>query len=351
MYLIYLLKGILYILRWLFLPVSWLYGGIMHLRNVFYDQRWFSSQSFAIPTIVVGNLTVGGTGKTPHTEYLIRLLKDRYRIVTLSRGYGRKTKGFLWATAQSTAQDIGDEPLQFYQKFNLDIQVAVGEDRVAAIERILAEKPTTSLILLDDAFQHRRVKPSMAILLTDYKRLFYKDCMLPTGYLREPGSGARRAQCMIVSKCPPNLSESERQQIVQQIRTYTRPEVPVFFTSIRYGQPQLFSGKEDGSRERKGMLLVSGIAQPSTLEAYATQQYLIEKHLIFQDHYDYTQASVEKIADICRKLGVNQVLTTEKDFVKLSQFALPSELTFFYLPIEMYFLFDEEWQFATLVAV
>jgi tetraacyldisaccharide 4'-kinase len=194
------------VLRILLLPVAWLYEGITRLRNWLYDKGYKKSTSFPLPVISVGNLTVGGTGKTPHVEYLVRLLKDQRQLVTLSRGYGRQTKGFLIADEQANAATIGDEPMQFYQKFGHQIKVAVGEKRVPAIEQILRLYPKTEIILLDDAFQHRAVRPCFSILLSDYHRPFYTDFVLPAGRLRESRKGAGRADAVIFSKCPQNLS-------------------------------------------------------------------------------------------------------------------------------------------------
>jgi tetraacyldisaccharide 4'-kinase len=345
------------------------------VRNWLYDRNWLASHRFEVPTIVVGNLTVGGTGKTPHTEYLIELLKDRLPLAVLSRGYGRKTKGFLLADESATARRIGDEPMQFYRKFGRQITVAVGEDRVAAIQG-LTPGPSPSergeappqpspkgrekiapppwgeagrglVVLLDDAFQHRAVRPWLALLLTDYNRLFYKDFMLPTGNLRETRRGARRADALIVSKCPPDLQETERQQIMRHVRRYARLGVPIFFTAIRYNEPVFFHGTPPITGLR--FLLVSGIAQPRIFEAYAKQNFVVTETLAFADHHDYTTSDVAKIAETCRRTGADAVLTTEKDFVKLHSLALPADVSFCYLPIGIEFLFGEKRVFDEFV--
>ncbi len=359
------------VVRGLLFPLACLYAGVTAIRNWLYDKGVLESHSFPIPVICVGNLTVGGTGKTPHTEYLIRLLKDDYRVSTLSRGYGRKTRGFRWAAPESTAQQIGDEPIQFYRKFGSEISVAVGEDRVAAIKKIItapeggvlkvpsfggdlgeAAPPSGvgglfEIILLDDAFQHRAVKPSLSILLTDYNRLFYRDFLLPTGNLRETRRGARRADIIVVSKCPDKLPELEQRKITNSIQAYARPATPVFFTGIRYGQPVGFALPKDTIFSDR-LLLVSGIAQSGNLENYVRQTFACQGHLDFKDHHEYTPADIEKIERACRKAGVTTVLTTEKDYVKLIQWSLPTDLSFYYLPIEIYFLFHEQEKFNQL---
>lgn len=358
-------------LRWLLFPVACLYACITTVRNWLYDRKLLKSHTFPFPVICIGNLTVGGTGKTPHTEYLIRLLKQTHRITTLSRGYGRTTKGFRWVGAESTAQETGDEPLQFYQKFGSEIRVAVGEDRAAAIRKIVSEggfrktdfrnsitgnegnssselrDPNSGIILLDDAFQHRAVTASFSILLTDYNRLFYKDFLLPTGNLRETRNGARRADVVIVSKCPDALSPAERDEINANICRYARPGTSVFFTGIRYGTPVGFHVSEDSIFSPRHVL-VSGIAQPGSLESYVRQTFDCQWHLNFRDHHAYTQADVEKIQTACLKAKATTVLTTEKDYVKLAQLKLPPETSFYYLPIEIRFLFDGQAKFNQL---
>jgi len=374
---------ILGIIRWLLFPVACLYGIITGIRNWVYDKGLLRSYTFPVPTVVIGNLTVGGTGKTPHTEYLIRLLKDHYSLVTLSRGYGRKTKGFRWATPESTAQQIGDEPLQFYRKFGNEIRVSVGEDRVAAMRQIISECgiriseggfansiseipktplsfgegsgvglpseiriPNSKVFLLDDAYQHRPIQPSLKILLTDYNRLFYKDFLLPTGNLRESRRGAGRADVLIVSKCRPDLSESEKQAITQRIRSYLKPGVPVFFTSVRYGTPVGFDAAHPTISDTR-VLGVSGIAQPQIFEQHLSRQFDLQHHLVFGDHHDYTPANVARIKQTCEAFRIHTVLTTEKDFVKLAALPLPTDVHFFYVPIAVYFLFEEEKSFQT----
>ncbi len=344
-------------------PFAILYDGITRLRNWLYNKGLLRSHAFATPTIVVGNLTVGGTGKTPHVEYLIGLLHGTHAIATLSRGYGRRTKGFLVADGQSDARQIGDEPLQMYRKFGHEIRVTVGEDRVAAIGKIIWDSefgipnsPSEGvggrlprIIILDDAFQHRPVRPTFSLLLTDYNRPFYNDFVLPAGNLRESRTGASRAGCVVVSKCPPELTQAESQAIADRIGRYAAPGTPVFFTAIRYGNPVGFGFSKDTILSGK-VVLVSGIARPEMLENYASQQFELQRHLVFADHHDYLPADVEKICRVGGETGAKNILTTEKDFVKLARMRLPPEMSFFYLPIEIYFLFNGERQFQKMLA-
>ncbi|MDD3567256.1 MAG: tetraacyldisaccharide 4'-kinase, partial [Bacteroidales bacterium] len=220
------------IIRIILSPLALLYGTAIYLRNFLFDVNVLKSKSFNRAVICIGNLTVGGTGKTPHTEYLINLLKDDLNVATLSRGYKRKTKGFLMASSSSTASDIGDEPMQIRTKFS-GITVAVDEQRVRGIETLLQQKPSTDVILLDDAFQHRYVRPGFSILLTDYNNLIYKDYFLPTGTLRDSFSQRKRANVVIVTKCPRDLSDGEQQKIIGKLKLQSHQQV--YFTSYTYG--------------------------------------------------------------------------------------------------------------------
>jgi tetraacyldisaccharide 4'-kinase len=283
---------------------------------------------------------VGGTGKSPHVEYLVRLLKDSYQTTTLSRGYGRQTKGFLLANAQSTALELGDEPMQFYHKFSNQIAVAVGEKRALAIPQLLSILPQTQVIILDDAFQHRAVKPSLSILLTDYNKPFYNDLVLPSGRLRERRIGAIRADIIIMSKCPNSLTKTEQETIIQQIKPYIQANAPVYFTGIQYGEPIAFGKKE--SLLSSQVLLVSGLANSRTLEKYVEEQFQLCYHLAFKDHHQYSKNDLILIKNNLNKFQAKAVLVTEKDYVKLMHpsFAnIVSQVPFYYLPIEVCFLF------------
>ncbi|MCS6820711.1 MAG: tetraacyldisaccharide 4'-kinase [Microscillaceae bacterium] len=346
-------------LYYLLLPFTWLYTALAILRNHLYDIDLRKSVAFDLPVINVGNLTVGGTGKTPHVEYLIRLLlKNNFQIATLSRGYGRKTKGFLLANSDSTAETIGDESLQLWLKFRNQITVAVGEQRILAVPQILAERPDTQVILLDDAFQHRAIKPSLNILLTDYNRLFYKDVALPAGRLRESRHSAKRADVVIVTKCPPNLLATEKQTIIQNIQPYTRPKTPIFFSAIRYGMPQpIFKANSTWQmpslKKSTSIVLVTGIAQPQPLVNYIQQNFTLQKHFQFPDHYHYQTRDWQRIVQYFQENATSEslILTTEKDFVKISQPAFESllrNIPLFYQPMEIYFL-ENETQFEHII--
>ena len=221
------------LIRYLLFPLSLLYGLITLARNVLFDFSILKSSSFDIPTILVGNLSAGGTGKTPHVEYLIQLLKDNHKIATLSRGYGRKSNGFVLANQNSTAQDIGDEPLQFFHKFP-EITVAVDAKRVQGIIELMSQNNPPEIILLDDAFQHRAFSAGFSILLTDVNSLFFNDFMLPTGNLRESSRGRSRADAIVVTKCSSDLTEAEKNKIELKINT---PNIPIFFSQIDYSAP------------------------------------------------------------------------------------------------------------------
>src|SRR6201991_3119222 len=221
-------------IRILLFPVSLFYAVVVKMRNWCFDKKILSSTAFNLPIICVGNLAVGGTGKSPMVELLIRTLRSKFEIAVLSRGYKRKTRGYALANESTTALDIGDEPMQFHQKFP-DVAVAVGEERIVAIPQLLHDRPDTKVIILDDAFQHRSVRPGMNILLTDYSNLFTRDWWLPSGDLRDAPSSYKRADLIIVTKCPEDLRENERQSITQEIAPL--PHQQVFFSSIQYGFP------------------------------------------------------------------------------------------------------------------
>jgi tetraacyldisaccharide 4'-kinase len=326
-------------MKYFLLPFSFLYGFVTDVRNFLYDKGFWKKHIFNIPIINVGNLTVGGTGKTPHVEYLIRLLKDKYTLTTLSRGYGRKTKGIIIANSSANAQTIGDEPYQFYQKFNGEITVVVGENRVEAISELLAQKPDNELIILDDSFQHRAIKPSLNILLMDYSRPIYEDFTFPTGRLRERRHGAKRAEVVIISKCSEDLSIETQKEIESSLQTYLKPNSPIFFTKIIYGKPQNCRSELENTDFNKAILL-SGIANPAPFETYAKTQFEVVNHLIFSDHHDYSEKDLIEIKNQNIKDGT-VILMTEKDMVKFIPFLnheLLKGINLYYLPIEIDFL-------------
>jgi tetraacyldisaccharide 4'-kinase len=320
-------------------PFSWVYGLITLLRNFLYDTGISTSGKSPQFTISVGNLTVGGTGKTPVVEYLTKFLSQNNQPAILSRGYGRKTKGLLFADSSSTASDIGDEPLQYFSKFGKNIVVAVCEKRINGAIAIKERYPERNMLLLDDAYQHRGIQRDINILLNDYNRPFYEDLPFPAGRLRETRSGAIRADGIIVTKSPDNLSENEKDKIRKSIRDYSRPEAPVFFASIRYSRPL---GYDTSPVLLKNVIIVAGIANPEPFTAYLRTRYDVIEEIIFPDHHNYSHADLEHLIKYIK--NDTFVLTTEKDMVKLKPLAAQSGVMdrFAYLPMEMNFGADTE---------
>jgi tetraacyldisaccharide 4'-kinase len=327
-------------------PLALLYGTINAVRNKFYDWGIFPSRSFTVPTISVGNLCTGGSGKTPHIEYLIRLLRTEFYIATLSRGYGRKTSGFILSDTQSTTRDIGDEPLQFKKKFS-GLRVAVDGDRVRGIQSLMTEFPSLQAILLDDAFQHRAVKPGLSLLLTDFSRLYRNDHVLPSGNLREFRSGAERADVIIVTKCPQILLPIERKRLISEIGP--RPYQRVYFSFIRYGDfiPVYGEGNNPLSKEyyferNYSILLLTGIANTRALEYYLKGKVKNIIPLKFPDHHYFSEKDLVNIKKTFEDIssGNKIILTTEKDAMRLKApeySEILKKLPVFQLPIEIDF--------------
>ena len=336
--------------RKIFWPFSFLYYGIIHLRNLAFDKKIFRSASFDLPVICIGNLSVGGTGKSPMVEYLVRLLHKKYKVATLSRGYKRKTKGFYIANENTTTVDIGDEPMQFYRKFH-DITVAVDEDRVMGIPKILNDRPETEIIILDDAFQHRQVAAGLNILLTECDNLYTRDFLLPAGRLRDEKKSSYRADIIVVTKCNKNLSQQQRQQVIEELNPGHSQKV--FFTTIQYGTPYSLFGDENRElHQNDSVLLVTGIADPALMEMHVGSEVFLKKTLRFKDHHVYNGYDIKKIKDEFSALNSSQkiILTTEKDATRLSSFknAL-KDLPVFVLPMAHQFLFDETNSFENVV--
>ena len=323
------------LLRKILFPFSVLYGLITSIRNFLFDKGILKSYSFTIPIIAVGNLSVGGTGKTPQIEYLIRLLSNNYKIATLSRGYKRKSEGFVLADENSNAEILGDEPFQFYQKFS-NIQVAVDANRKNGIEQLLSKNQELEIILLDDAFQHRKVKAGFYIMLTSYDDLFYKDFILPTGNLRESRNGINRADMIIVTKCPRDISELAKKKILRKIKKYLKDDKPIFFTFIAYDD--WFYGKNGkisvAEMQSVNKLVVAGIAKPEPFFAYLQADK--KSTLVFPDHHDFNEKDIQIILELAKG---RKIITTEKDFVRLRG-KLPAE-QLYYLPIKSSFVQNE----------
>lgn len=336
--------------RYLLLPFSFLYGLIIRLRNWLFNKNILKSSDFNFPIICVGNLAVGGTGKTPMVEYLVKLLKSKYKTATLSRGYKRKTKGFAIANENTTAIEIGDEPMQFHQKFP-DITVAVGEERLVAIPQILHQRPDTQVIILDDAFQHRTVRAGLNILLTDYKNLYTRDLMMPAGDLRDVKQSSKRAQVIVVTKCRTDISTEEKSRILKELDPL--PGQQVFFTAIVYDEPyHLFGNGRFTFNESTDVLLVCGIANPKPLKDFLTVHVHTYDMIRYPDHHIFSIDDLKEIKRHYEKLNpANRIiLTTEKDAVRLQKFRKElAEYPLYVLPIRHQVLFDEGDTFGHII--
>ncbi|MGD0582232.1 MAG: tetraacyldisaccharide 4'-kinase [Bacteroidales bacterium] len=340
-------------------PFSLIYGAVTGFRNFLYDSGVLSVHRFNIPIICVGNITVGGTGKTPHCEYIIDLLKDKFSVALLSRGYKRKTKGFLLAVPGMGPSDTGDEPLQICRKFP-GITVAVDRNRVKGVESLLKIHPETDVIILDDAFQHRRIKPGYSVLLTDFSGLMTDDHMLPYGELRESVKNMLRADIILITKTPPDLSPVRRESIAKEIRKASWQTL--FFTSLTYKDPvpvfpsinaecDLF---KNGKKENRGIVLVTGIARAELLKEYLGNYASEMIHFPFPDHHDFSLKDITRITEAFESLvQVNKyIITTEKDAVRLREFnniAEPVRSSLFCIPVGITFLNDEGNEFDNLI--
>ncbi|TDM00361.1 MAG: tetraacyldisaccharide 4'-kinase [Flavobacteriaceae bacterium] len=321
-------------MKFLLFPFSLLYGLGTFVRNQLYDWGVFSSTKFSLPIISVGNLSTGGTGKTPVVVYLANLLKDRAKLASLSRGYGRKSKGFLVANYSSTAIELGDEPLLFFNRFKTKMLVCVCEDRVLGVQKIL-ERFKPSLILLDDAFQHRAISSSFSILLTPFKAPYFQDSLLPYGNLREAKSSAKRASVIVVTKCPTDLSEEQKQEYVKKINPTQNQKV--FFSSILYSNQIYgkFGTLQTHEIKDYHVLCVSGIAHSKDFERFIKEKALSFTEKSFPDHYNYTTQDIETILSEFKLLPSPKIiLTTEKDYMRLNEYKSLDDKLYF-LPIDL----------------
>lgn len=337
--------------RLLLLPFALLYGIIVIIRNWLYDKKYLKSATFNFPIICVGNVAVGGTGKSPMVEYLIDILKPSFEIATLSRGYKRKTKGYALANANTTALEIGDEPMQFHIK-HPDIAVAVGEERLVAIPQLLHDKPNLQAIILDDAFQHRTVNAGFNILLTEYSNIYTHDLFLPTGDLRDQRSSAKRSNVIVVTKCPADLSQDKKYKVIRSIKPL--PQQHLYFTTIDYGTPYHIINTEDKwlLNENDDVLLVCGIANPKPLKEYlhATVNTYYQKD--FSDHHIFSIDDLNEIKERFEAIKEKRkiILTTEKDAVRLMKFAEElKDVPMYVLPVKHRFLFDDTEMFNKLI--
>lgn len=343
-------QSLIKINKWLY-PASWIYGAGVWLRNKLFDWGFYKEHSFSIPVICIGNITVGGTGKTPHTEYLIRLLQKHFQVAVLSRGYKRKSKGFVLAKNDTTVKRIGDEPFQMKQKYP-DIHMAVDANRCHGIEELCKEHVAagTEVVLLDDAFQHRHVKAGLNILLVDYNRLICEDALLPAGRLREPETAKYRAQIVIVAKCPKEMNPMDFRVLSKQMDLYAYQQL--YFTTLNYGKlhPLFNGGKDyplDKINEHVHILLVMGIASPKRLENDLKAHNKHIHPLTFGDHHDFSARDMEKIQRAFEELpeGKRMIITTEKDAVRMKEDKhLPEAIKpyIYVLPIEVAFLQNQE---------
>ena len=343
-------KSLIQINKWLY-PASWIYGAGVWLRNKLFDWGYYKERSFDLPVICIGNITVGGTGKTPHTEYLINLLKKSYQVAVLSRGYKRKSKGFVLANEHTPVHQIGDEPYQMKQKFPA-IHMAVDANRCNGIEQLCKESvsPSTDVVLLDDSYQHRYVKAGINILLVDYNRMITEDTLLPAGRMREPLSGKDRAHIVIITKCPKDMKPMEYRVLTKQMNLYAFQQL--FFTTLTYGKlrPLFNGGKEypmQNIHPAVHILLVTGIASPQKMEKDLSTVNQNIHLLAFKDHHDFTESDMLKIERNFSLLpeGKRMIITTEKDAVRMvSHPQLPETIKpyIYVLPIEVTFLENQK---------
>lgn len=340
----------------LLFPLALLYGLIIKIRNLFFDWELLPSREFDLPIISVGNITVGGTGKTPHIEYLVELLKDEFNIATLSRGYKRKTRTFILADANSTVDEIGDEPRQLKRKYP-EINVAVDRKRVNGIVQLSARAGSTDVILLDDAFQHRHVKPGKSILLIDFNRMIQDDFMLPAGRLREQVSGKDRANIILVTKSPDRIKPIEMRNIAKNMNLGLHQHL--FFTRISNGELHpvydLQETKEAAwfKNKKAPVLTLAGIANPRSLRKYARSISTQLQEISYPDHHQYTLKDLQKITRAYRAMN-NQdalILTTEKDAMRLQRLDPDDDIkkALYYITIHVDFMNDDQEEFNNII--
>ncbi len=340
--------------RILLFPFACIYGIIVFLRNKLYDWGLLRSKNFDVPTIGVGNLAVGGSGKTPHIEYLIRLLKKNYSVSTLSRGYKRKTKGFRLAKQHATAHDIGDEPAQFKHKFR-QLTIAVDEKRKRGIKKIMEMDPYTDVILLDDAFQHRSVKPGLSILITDFHNPYPQDYLLPTGTLREQTIGAKRADIIIVSKTPKVINPITKRRFYRELKP--KPHQHIFFTLLKYGNlVHVFNTNLPPQKLSKfsNIIMLTGIANPYPLEEHLRPYCNELIKYTYPDHYSYKKRDFKKIKDAYDDIFTSSkaIITTEKDATRIRSAPgaeIIKDLPLYYIPVEVVFHKGQKQKFDRII--
>ena len=337
-------------IRILLFPFSLLYAAVVWLRNQLFDKKILQSSAFNLPIICVGNISAGGTGKSPLVERLLGFLQNTYNVAVLSRGYKRKTQGYALASSTTSALEIGDEPFLFYRKFP-NVTVAVGEERMVAIPQLLHDKPQTQVIVLDDAFQHRSVLAGLNIVLTACNNLYTRDWWLPTGDLRDEKRSTRRADILIVTKCRPDMTLEEAKEVTEELEPESYQHV--FFTTIDYGLPyHIVNSNTITIHDSLEVLLVSGIADPRPLKKYLLEYSETYNEILYNDHHIF---SIDDLKDILKRFNLIQhpdkiILTTEKDAVRLAKFNHElKDLPVYVLPITVQFLFHDESRFHDLI--
>ena len=329
-------------------PISRIYGLVVYVRNRMFDNGILKQEKFDIPVVVVGNIAMGGTGKTPHVEYIVESLMGRYNVGVLSRGYRRATSGFVLATPQSRPEDIGDESYQVYSKFGPDITVAVCEKRVEGIKRMLEINPKINMLILDDAFQHRYVKPAVSIVLTEYNRPVFNDSLLPYGRLRESKAALNRADIVVVTKCPPDMKPMDYRVFEENLKLF--PFQKLFFSRYSYGHfvpvfPEMVNNVPAIETLSSGtpLLVITGVANPKPFSRYLRRRKAKVKIKRFSDHHNFTASDMEEIQAEFNALPGDEkyIVTTEKDAVRLfNNPYFPHELKtkIFYVPIKVQFI-------------
>lgn len=340
----------------LLLPISKIYGAVVAVRNKMFDSGMLKSYSFDVPVVVVGNLAMGGTGKTPHVEYIIEALRDKYHLGVLSRGYKRATKGFVLAGPQSRPEDIGDESYQIYRKYGPEVTVAVCEKRADGITRMLEIDPKISMIILDDAFQHRYVKPSVSVVLTEYNRPVFRDRLLPYGRLREPRSSLNRADIVVVTKCPDDMKPMDFTLFKENLRLF--PYQRLYFSRYSYGSVvPVFPDTDhpvpnlDWIKPGTSVMTLTGVANPKPFTRYLRSHKLKVKLCKFGDHHNFTASDMEVISKRFDDLPGDEkyIFTTEKDAVRLlNNPYFPHQLKpfIFYIPVKVEFISDHDMEFS-----
>jgi len=329
--------------RYFLFPFSFLYYIITIIRNLFFDWGIITSQKLQEPSICIGNLSVGGSGKTPMTIYLTNLLKNDFQVQILSRGYGRKTSGYKEVSEDSTSDDVGDEPLLYKKRFKTELTVAVAEKRSLGASKLLEKQTKNSILLLDDAFQHRSVNAGFSILLTPFQQIFSSDFLLPVGNLREARCGAKRADCIVITKCPESIEATHKNRIIECMQKYSKP---IFFSAIEYGELISFGAKRTSFET---VLLVCGIAQPETLIIELRKKYKVEV-LLFADHHNFDSSDIKQIHQKFDTFALENtaIITSEKDYVRLQTKLTADELEnypWYYLPIDLKIENEDEFNF------